>query len=164
MKKRCDNGILKLRESEGITAATSSCPSGSIVKCLGKGSHVSADPFALEDFNTEDLKTLVEPLTCTFQLSKCDVPRDSSTYPTPIDKTLDKTIPPQNLNWKISVILNDSMSTLKRDHQKYLLSSGFFYFTTLSPLFKKYLKRRNECGVNEFEDGFETNDYIDSKI
>ena len=136
VKKNCYNSILKLRELEDIIAACS-CPSGSSVKCLWKGNHVVADLFALEDFNRKNLETFVEPLTCISQLSKCNVPRDSSTNPAPIDETLDKTIPLQKLNWKISVMLNDSMNTLKRDRQKCLPSSGFFYFATLSPLLKK---------------------------
>ena len=46
----------------------------------------------MEDFNRKYFKTFVKPLTCTSQLSKWNVPRDSSTNPAPTDKTLVKKI------------------------------------------------------------------------
>ena len=51
------------------------CPTGLSVKCLEKFNHVGAILLALEDFNRKNLKTLVEPLTCTSQLSKQPHPR-----------------------------------------------------------------------------------------
>ena len=48
--------------------------------------------FPLEDFNGKNLKIFVKPLTCTSQLSKWNVSRDSSTNPVPIYKTLVKII------------------------------------------------------------------------
>ena len=81
MKNKCHNVIVKfIRETENIIAAACTC----------HADHVNAIPFALEDSNRKNLKTFVEPLTCTSQLSKWNVPRDSSTNPTPIDKTLVK--------------------------------------------------------------------------
>ena len=72
-------------------AAACTCPAGSSAKGFGKCNHVGAIYFALEDFNRRNLKCFVEPLTGTFQLSRWNVPHDSSTYPAPIDKTLVKT-------------------------------------------------------------------------
>ena len=89
MKNKCYNVIVKfIRESERIIAAACTCPAGSSINCLGKCNHVGATLFALEDFNRKDFKTFVEPLTCTSQLSKWNVPRDSSFNAAPIDKTL----------------------------------------------------------------------------
>ena len=48
--------------------------------------------FVLEVFNRKNLKTSVEPLRCTSQLPKWNVPHDSSTNLVPIDKTLVKKI------------------------------------------------------------------------
>ena len=67
------------------------CLAGSSAKRFGKCNHVGAIYFALEDLNRRNLKLFVEPLTGAFQLSKWNVPRDSSTYPAPIDKSLVKT-------------------------------------------------------------------------
>ena len=89
MKTKCYNVIVKfIRESEDINAAACTCPGGSSIKCLGNCNHVGAIFFALEDFYRTNLKTFVEPLTCTTQLSKWNVPRDSSTNPAPIDKII----------------------------------------------------------------------------
>ena len=110
MKNKCYNVIVKfIRELEDIIAAACTCPAGSSIKCLGKCKHVGAILFALEDFKRKHLKTFVEPLTCTSQLSKWNVPRDSSTNRAPFDKTLVKklnlkTIRPQKFNQKIIVM------------------------------------------------------------
>ena len=73
------NVIVKfITESADVVAAACTCPAGSSVKCLGKRNHVGAILFALEDFSRKNLKTFVEPT------------RDSSTNPTPIEKTLVK--------------------------------------------------------------------------
>ena len=93
MKNKCYNVIVKfIRESEDIIAAACTFPAGSNIKCLGKCNHVGAILFTLEDFNRKNLKTFVEPLTCASQLSKWNVPRDSSTNPAPIGKILEKKI------------------------------------------------------------------------
>ena len=78
------------------------------------------------------LKTFVEPLTCTSQLSKWNVPRDSSTNPALINKTLVKKIkfgdnPSTENEPKTNCydprapynkyLNNDGMSTLRRDLQ-----------------------------------------------
>ena len=72
-----------IAESEDIVTAACTCPAGSSIKCLGKCSHVGAILYALEDFNRKYFKTFVKPLTCTSQLSKWNVPRDSLTNPGP---------------------------------------------------------------------------------
>ena len=64
--------------------------------------------YALEDFNRRNRKTFVEPLTFTFQLSKCNVPRNSSTnlhlYKTLVKKINLETIHLQKLNQRIIVM------------------------------------------------------------
>ena len=109
MKNKCYVIIKFIRESEDIMAVACTCPVGSSIKCLGKCNHVDAILFTLEDFNRKNLKTFVEPLTCTSQLSIWNVRRDSSTNPSPIDKSLVKkinmeTTRPQKLNQKIIVM------------------------------------------------------------
>ena len=181
MKNKCYNIIVKfIRESKDIIAAACTCPAGSSIKCLGKGNHVGAILFALEDFNRKNLKTFVEPLTCTSQLSKWNVPCDSSANPTPIDKTLVKEIkfgdnPSTEVEPKNSCydprapndkyLDDDSMNTLKRDLQKCLLSSGFFLFHDIESKCSKNSKKEEiECEVVEFGYVYETNDDTDFKI
>ena len=112
------------------TACT--CPAGSGIKCLGKCNHVGTILFVLEDFNRKKLKTFAEPLTCTSQLLKQNVPHDSSTNPSPIDKTIVKkihleTIRTQKLNQKI-IVMTHAHQYLGNDLQNCLLSSGLFLF------------------------------------
>ena len=142
MKNKCYNVIVKfIRDLEDIIAAACTCPTGSSIKCLGKCNLVGAILFVFEDFNRKKLKTFVEPLTCTSNLSKWNVPRDFLTNPAPIDKTIVKKIKfgenpstevePKNNCYDPHVpndkyLDHDSMNTLKRDLQKYLPSSGFF--------------------------------------
>ena len=138
MKNKCYVIVKFIRESEDIIAAASTCPVGSSIKCLGKCNHVGAILFALEDFKRKKLKTFAEPLMCTSQLSKWNAPRNSSTNPAPIDKTLVKfvdnpstEVEPKNNYYdprapNDKYLDNDSMNTLKRDLQKCLPSSGFF--------------------------------------
>ena len=91
MKNKYYNVIVKcIRDPEDIIAATCTCPAGSSIKCLGKCNHVSTILFALKDFNRKNFKNFVQPLTCTSQLSKWNVPRDSLTNPAPVDKILVK--------------------------------------------------------------------------
>ena len=180
MKNKCYNVIVKfIRESEDIVAACT-CPAGSSIKSLGKCNHVGVILFALEDFNRKNLKFFVEPLTCKSQLSKWNVPRDSSTNFIPIDKTHVKkinleTTRPQKLNQKIIVMThvhqndkyvdNDSMNTLKRDLQKCLPSSGYFLFhDSESKCSKNSEKEEIECEVVELDHVYEANDDTDFKI
>ena len=144
MKNKCYNVIVEyIRESEDIIAAACTCPAGSSVKCPGKCNHIGAIRFALEDFNRKNLKTFVELLTCAPQLRKWNLPRDSSSNPAPIDKTLLKKIKygdnpstevePKNNCYNPRApndkyLDNDNMNTLKRDLEKCLPSSGFFLF------------------------------------
>ena len=130
MKNWCYNGIGKrIWESEDIIAACT-CPAGSGIKCFGKCNHVGTILFVLEDFNRKKLKTFAEPLTCTSQLLKQNVPHDSSTNPSPIDKTIVKkinleTIRTQKLNQKI-IVMTHAHQYLGNDLQNCLLSSGLF--------------------------------------
>ena len=96
----------------------------------------------MKDSNRKNIKTFVEPLTCTSHLSKWNVPRYSSTNPAPIDRTYWKLklkgnpsteVEPKNkccdpLVSNDKYLDNDSINTLKRDLQKCLPSSGFFLF------------------------------------
>ena len=72
-----------IAESEDIVTTACICPVGSSAMCLEKCNHVGAILFALEVFNRKNFKAFVEPLTCTSQLSKWNVPRDSLTNPGP---------------------------------------------------------------------------------
>ena len=134
MKNKWHNVIVKfIKESENIIAACT-CPAGSSVKCLGKCNHPGATLFVLEVFNRKNLKTSVEPLRCTTQFSKWNVPHDFSTNLVYIEKTLVKKIKfgePKNNCHDPGIpndkyLDNDSMNPLKRELQKYLPSSGFF--------------------------------------
>ena len=159
MKNKCSNVIGKfIRESEDIIAAACTCSVGSSIKCLGKCNHVGAILFALEDFNRKKLKTFVEHLTCTSQLSKWNVPRDSSTNPPPpIDKTLvikikfgdnpSTEVEPKNNCYdpratNDKYLDNDSTNTLKRDLQNCLPSSGFILFHDIEPKYSKVVKKK----------------------
>ena len=110
MKNKCYNVIVKIiRESEDIIAVACTCLAVSCINCLGKCNHIGAILFALEDFNRNNLKTFVEPLTCTSQLSKWNGPHYSSINSAPVDKTVVKElnlerICPQKVNQKIIVM------------------------------------------------------------
>ena len=91
MKNKCFNVIVKvIRESEDIIAVACTCLAVSCINCLGKCNHIGAILFALEDFNRNNLKTFVEPLTCTSQLSKWNGPHYSSINSAPVDKIVVK--------------------------------------------------------------------------
>ena len=131
--------------------------------------------FALEDFNRKNLKTFVEPLMCTSQLSKWNIPCDASTNVAHIDKTLSKnfnleTVCPQNLNQKIMLwpsapnekyLDNDSMSTLKRDLQSVNLPVDFVIPQRWVQISKISEKEEIKCQVVEFDHACETNDDTD---
>ena len=116
----------------------------------------------------------MEPLTCTCQLSKWNVPRHSSTNPLPIHKTLVKKIKfrdnpstefePENNCYDPRApndknIDNYSVNILKRDlkrclpsgrlFQRCLPSGRLFYLTTLSPNARKIMKK-NKLNVKFF--------------
>ena len=96
-KNKCYNVNVKfIRESEDIIAAACTCPARSSVKCFGKCSYAGAILFTLEVFKRKNLKTSVEPLRCTSQLSKWNVPHDTSSNFVPTDKTPVKTLNLEN--------------------------------------------------------------------
>ena len=180
MKNKCYVIIKFIRELEDIMTAACTCPAGSSIKCLGKCNHVGAILFALEDFNRKNLKTFAEPLTCTSQLSKWNVRRDSSTNPAPIDKTLVKKnkygdnpsteVEPKNNCYDTrspngKYLDNDSMNTLKRDLQKCLPSSAFSLFHDIeSKCSKNCEKEEIECEVVELDHVYESNHDTDFTI
>ena len=149
MKNWCYNIIGKrIRESEDIIAACT-CPAGSGINCLRKCNHVGTILFVLEDFNGKKLKTFAEPLTCTSQLLKWNVPRDSSTNPSPFDKTLVKkinleTIRTQKLNQKIIVMIHphQMINILVMTSKSVYLPVDCFYSMTLSPNVQEIVKKK----------------------
>ena len=161
MRNKCYNAFANLLED--VIAAACTCLAGSSVKCLGKcNHHVGAIFFALEDFNRKKLKRFVEPLTYTSQLSKQNIPRDPSSNPAPIDKTLvriikfgDNTsteVEPKNQFYdprapNKKYLDNNSMNTLKKKSFKSVyLPVDFFYSTTLSRnVQKKKKKKKKKC-------------------
>ena len=121
-------------------------------------------------------------MTSTSQLSKENVPHNSSTNPAPFKKALVKKnklkfrnnpsteVEPENnpcdprqLNDKY--LDNDSMKTLKRDLQKYLPSSGFFLFHTIESKHSVISeKEETDYEFVEFDYVYETNHDTDFKI
>ena len=119
------------------------------IKCLRKCNHVGTILFVLEDFNGKKLKTFAEPLTCTSQLLKWNVLRDSSTNPSPIDKTLVKkinleTIRTQKLNQKIIVMIHahQMINVLVMTFKSVYLPVDCFYSMTLSPNVQEIVKKK----------------------
>ena len=159
MKNKCYNVIVKIiRESEDIIAVACTCLAVSCINCLGKCNHIGAILFALEDFNRNNLKTFVEPLTCTSQLSKWNGPHYSSINSAPVDKIVVKElnlerICPQKVNQKIIVMthlhqmINIVVMTVwthwKETFKKVCLPVDFLYSMTLNPDVQKIVKRRN---------------------
>ena len=93
MKQTCYKVLPKFNnETSDVYAAMCTCPAGTGVNCLGKCNHIGSILFAMEDFNRTGLKEFNEPLTCTSKLSKWNVPRDSSSVPSPIYQVLIKKI------------------------------------------------------------------------
>ena len=146
------------------------------IKCLRKCSYVGAILFALEDFNRRNFKAFVERLTCTAQLSKWNVPPDSSTNLAPIGKTPVKNIKfgdnpstevePKNNCYdprapSDKYLDNNSMNTLKRP-SKVSTFQWIFLFHDIEPKFSKNSEKEEiECEVVEFDLVYETNDDID---
>ena len=146
------------------------------IKCLRTCSCVGAILFALEDFNRRNFKAFVERLTCTAQLSKWNVPPDSSTNLAPIGKTPVKNIKfgdnpstevePKNNCYdprapSDKYLDNNSMNTLKRP-SKVSTFQWIFLFHDIEPKFSKNSEKEEiECEVVEFDLVYETNDDID---
>ena len=110
----------------------------------------------MEDFSRKKIKAFVEPLTCTSQLSRWNVPHDSLNNPAPINKTIVKKKikfgdnPSTEVEQKTNCydprapndkyLDNDSMNTLKRE--SVYLPVDFFYSMTRSPNVQKIAKKK----------------------
>ena len=150
-----------------------SCPAGSSV--FGNAV-VLVLYFLLWKILTRNFKAFVEPLTCTAQLSKWNVPPDSSTNLAPIDKTPVKNIKfgdnpstevePKNNCYdprapSDKYLDNNSMNTLKRLPEVSTFQWIFLFHDIESKFSKNSEKEEIEWEVVEFDLAYETNDVID---